>query len=155
MELSEEIPDDTLVKMSITIIRSSERFGPFTVEQANSMLASGQLMPSDFAICEGTGPWVPLMDVPGIVKFPPRPGTPAANASDKLILPAFLLAFMIGPLGIHRFYVGKTGSGIAMLVLSITLVGLVVSVVWSMVDWIMIVCGSFTDKDGRKLTQWT
>ena len=141
--------------MSITIIRNNERFGPFTIDQANSMLASGQLAPSDFAIYDGGGPWVPLMEVPGVVKFPPRPGMPPANASDKLILPAFLLAFMIGPLGIHRFYVGKTGSGIAMLVLSLTVFGLVVTVVWSMVDWIMIVCGSFTDKDGRKLTQWT
>jgi len=35
----------------------------------------------------------------------------AADASDKIILPAFLLAFFFGPFGAHRFYVGKLGPG--------------------------------------------
>ena len=155
MELSEKIENDALKIMKISITRNFEMFGPFTIEQVNSMLASGQLLLGDSAMTEGMDNWVPLKDIPGIVKFPPRPGMPTGNDSDKLILPAFLLAFMIGPFGIHRFYVGKTGTGIAMLVLSLTIVGLFVTVVWSIVDWIMIVCGSFTDKDGRKLTQWT
>src|SRR5215469_4356792 len=33
------------------------------------------------------------------------------DASDKIILPAFLLAFFFGPFGAHRFYVGKIGTG--------------------------------------------
>ena len=37
-------------------------------------------------------------------------GVRGPGDSDKLILPAFLLAFFIGPFGIHRFYVAKTGS---------------------------------------------
>src|SRR5262249_52762625 len=71
------------------------------------------------------------------------------SATDKRILPAFLLCFFVGYLGVHRFYVGKIGSGIAMLV---TFGGLGV---WWLIDLIIIVCGAFTDAQGNKITVWT
>ena len=71
------------------------------------------------------------------------------ESSEKKILPAFLICFFLGILRIHRFYVGKTGSGIAQL---LTLGGLGV---WVFIDWIMIMCGSFKDSDGKPLTEWT
>ena len=39
----------------------------------------------------------------------------AAGSSDKKILPAFLLCFFLGFLGLHRFYVGKIGTGVLMI----------------------------------------
>lgn len=51
--------------MKISITRNFETFGPFTIEQANSMLASGQLLPSDSAMTDGMNNWVPLKDVNG------------------------------------------------------------------------------------------
>jgi TM2 domain-containing membrane protein YozV len=69
--------------------------------------------------------------------------------TDKKILPAFLLCFFLGVFGAHRFYVGKIGTGILQLV---TLGGLGI---WAFVDFIMIIIGSFTDKEGNKITQWT
>lgn len=68
--------------------------------------------------------------------------------SDKKILPAFLLCFFLGFLGAHRFYVGKTGTAILQI---LTLGGLGI---WVLVDFIMIIVGAFTDKEGNKLTQW-
>jgi TM2 domain-containing membrane protein YozV len=59
---------------------------------------------------------------------------PPADDRNKFI--AALLAFFIGPLGIHRFYLGRTGSGIAMVLLSCTLVGLLVTVPWAFIDMI-------------------
>ncbi len=35
------------------------------------------------------------------------------KSSEKERLVAFLLCFLLGGLGVHRFYVGKVGSGIA------------------------------------------
>jgi TM2 domain-containing membrane protein YozV len=51
--------------------------------------------------------------------------------------------------GVHRFYVGKVGTGILML---FTFGGFGI---WALIDLIILVCGAFTDGDGRKLTQWT
>lgn len=69
-------------------------------------------------------------------------------ASRKLILPAAILCFFFGCLGVHRFYVGKIGTGILQL---LTLGGLGI---WTLIDFILIVIGSFRDKEGLKLEQW-
>ena len=69
--------------------------------------------------------------------------------SDKRILPLFLLCFLFGVFGAHRFYVGKIGTGILQLV---TIGGLGI---WAMIDLIIIIVGAFTDKEGKKITQWT
>ncbi|MDE2429469.1 MAG: TM2 domain-containing protein [Burkholderiales bacterium] len=71
------------------------------------------------------------------------------GASDKRILPAMLLCFFLGFLGVHRFYVGKIGTGIVQL---LTFGGFGI---WALIDFIMIVCSAFTDKDGNKITLWT
>lgn len=52
----------------------------------------------------------------------------------KSMLVAYVLWYFLGMLGGHRFYIGKTGSAIAQLVLTITVVGMVVTGVWWIVD---------------------
>lgn len=76
-------------------------------------------------------------------------------ASEKTILPAFLLSFLGGLLGLHRLYVGKVGTGILMALLSITFFGLIVSGLWNLIDLVMIVSGKFTDASGRPIRNWT
>ena len=65
------------------------------------------------------------------------------NSIDWLAL--VLLTFFVGVLGVHRFYVGKIGTGVLML---ITLGGLGV---WFLVDLLLVVTGQFTNKDGQKI----
>jgi TM2 domain-containing membrane protein YozV len=74
--------------------------------------------------------------------------------SAKSRTAAFLLALFLGTLGIHRFYVGKTGSGIAMLLLSLSGVGLFVTALWSLIDWIVVTCGQFEDGEGLLIKSW-
>ena len=71
------------------------------------------------------------------------------ESSDRKRLPAFLLCFFLGGLGIHRFYVGKIGTGILQI---LTLGGFGI---WVLIDFIMIIVGSFRDKEERLLLEWT
>ena len=66
------------------------------------------------------------------------------NAKSKMV--ALLLCIFLGGLGIHRFYVGKIGTGIIWLLtggcFGIGYIG----------DIVMIATGKFTDKAGNALT---
>ncbi|MBU2667011.1 TM2 domain-containing protein [Actinoplanes bogorensis] len=72
--------------------------------------------------------------------------TTAATGQKSWIV-ALLLCFFVGVLGVHRFYTGKVGTGILMLV---TLGGFGV---WTLIDFIMIAVGSFKDKQGLALAR--
>ena len=65
--------------------------------------------------------------------------------SEKGFVPALLLCLLLGGLGVHRFYVGKIGTGILML---LTLGGFGI---WALIDLIVIAVGSFKDKNGLVL----
>jgi TM2 domain-containing membrane protein YozV len=67
------------------------------------------------------------------------------NDSSKSWLATVLLCFFLGYLGIHRFYVGKTGTGILQL---ITGGG---CGIWALIDFIIICIGSFTDGEGKTI----
>jgi TM2 domain-containing membrane protein YozV len=78
--------------------------------------------------------------------MPPKKGADMADGkSDKSNTVALLLCFFIGILGVHRFYVGKIGTGI------LHLVTLGAFGIWTLVDLIMIILQKFTDSDGNTL----
>ncbi len=69
----------------------------------------------------------------------------AGYRSDSSWLVALILCILLGYLGIHRFYVGKAGTGILML---LTGGGFGI---WWLIDIILIAVGGFTDKGGNFL----
>jgi TM2 domain-containing membrane protein YozV len=89
---------------------------------------------------------------------------PAAGISPKSRLATTLLAFFLGMFGAHRFYIGRTGTAILMLVLTIVgiplclvIVGILVLIavrIWSLIDFIIAVTGSMRDKDGLLIEKW-
>ena len=84
-----------------------------------------------------------------------------STISDKKKIVAVLLSLFLGTFGVHRFYLGRAGSGAAMLVMSILgwlttgiFVGFIfVAIVgiWDVIDFFRILFNGMTDSQGRKL----
>lgn len=81
--------------------------------------------------------------------------------SPKSKLAAALLCFFLGGLGIHRFYLGKVGTGILLLLLTVIggfttfiFIGyffLAIAVIWEIIDFLKIIFGSMRDGSGKKV----
>ena len=68
--------------------------------------------------------------------------------SPKSRAAALVLCWFLGIFGVHRFYVGKIGTGILMF---LTLGGFGI---WAFIDFIVILVGGFRDKDRRPVLTW-
>ena len=75
--------------------------------------------------------------------------TEPPDISDRTRGVALPVAVLLGVFGAHRFYVGKTGTGVLMLM---TMGG---CGVWWLYDLILLVAGEFRDADGRRVVKWT
>ena len=105
-------------------------------------------MEVDFEVHENRA--LTIFPVPGTVPAPaPAAPAPAPEGSERDKLIAALLAFLLGPLGIHRFYLGRIGSGIAMLLLSCTVIGLLATVPWALIDMIRYLVMSHAEFEQR------
>jgi TM2 domain-containing membrane protein YozV len=77
-----------------------------------------------------------------------QPGAMApAGQSDKAWMTTLILCILAGWAGVHRFYVGKIGTGVAML---LTFGG---CGIWQLIDLVMLITGKFTDAQGRPLAK--
>jgi TM2 domain-containing membrane protein YozV len=74
---------------------------------------------------------------------PTQPVNP--NVEQKDWLTTLLLCLFLGGLGVHRFYTGHTGIGVVQL---LTLGG---CGIWSLIDLITIITGSYKDSNGNPL----
>jgi TM2 domain-containing membrane protein YozV len=63
--------------------------------------------------------------------------------------PAYLLWFFLGPFGGHRFYLGRKGSAIVQLILSLTIVGLLITLPWWLIDAFLV--GGICREERQKL----
>ena len=65
-----------------------------------------------------------------------------STRSEKSFVATLILCLLLGGLGVHRFFVGKIGTGIVML---LTLGGLGI---WTLIDIIVIAVQKFKDSKG-------
>ena len=68
-------------------------------------------------------------------------------------LAAALLAFFLGWLGIHNFYLGRTVMGVTQLSVTVVSCGLLgpAVAVWAFVEGVLVLTGAIRDNRGRPL----
>jgi hypothetical protein len=76
-----------------------------------------------------------------------KPEENPLDAAVKDWLTTLLLCFFLGCMGIHRFYTKSTGIGVAQL---LTLGG---CGIWTLIDFILILTGSYKDGNGQPLVK--
>jgi hypothetical protein len=74
--------------------------------------------------------------------------TDTSTVSERKRLLASILCLAFGIFGAHRFYVGKTKTAKTML---FTIGGFGI---WYIIDVVFLLFGEFTDREGRKVSEW-
>jgi TM2 domain len=83
--------------------------------------------------------------------YPPEAGGYGAGPLKSKVT-AGLLGIFLGGFGVHRFYLGYTGIGIAQIAVTIVTCGF--GALWGLIEGILILTGSInTDAAGRPLAQ--
>jgi len=156
--LSERGADRQLQADSLTALAAV--FNRMSPGQPAVVIERGPQSPSDVQAADAFG------DETRPPPPPPPPATPAPlqYANQRIVGPkskvvAGLLGIFLGAFGIHRFYLGYTGIGLLMLLLSIPgsacptvpgagcgLVGL-----WGFIEGVVCLCGGMRDADGLEL----
>lgn len=88
-----------------------------------------------------------------------------AEVSSKSRLATALLAWFLGTLGLHRFYIGKIGTGLAILILGVVgwattwilgfgFIFITIAGIWVFVDFVVTVIGEMKDSQGRPIKNW-
>lgn len=79
----------------------------------------------------------------------PGSPAPAPSVSERSRGVAAILCLLLGPLGVHRFYVGKVWTGLLIILTVGGFLG-----IWPVIDLIVILLGRFRDKHRRRLRNW-
>lgn len=127
--------------MKIYIYRNSQKYGPYSLNSAETMLKKGQVFEDDLAWYSGVSDWQSLSKVLSHARknnakrdhYPTnhqrsthrdknhyaRPKSRVMRRDEDLVfyenksnITAGILALLLGGIGAHRFYLGQTGVGL-------------------------------------------
>lgn len=86
--------------------------------------------------------------------YQPYPGAPYVplGYKQKSKIAAGVLGILLGTFGVHNFYLGYTGKAVAQLLITLLtcFMGAFVSMIWGVVEGIMILCGGI-NTDGHNV----
>jgi TM2 domain-containing membrane protein YozV len=148
-------------------IGDGKPYGPYTMEELLRFRQEGRVQAGAQLCVEGTQEWIPAErllepDAPSVtppVTPPPPPPPGYTNAgvgtrAAKSKVAAGVLGILLGALGIHNFYLGYIGKGVAQLLITVLTCGYcaVISWIWGLIEGILILTGSINvDGDGVPL----
>lgn len=75
------------------------------------------------------------------------------DVSPKSRLATLLFAIFLGGIGVHSFFVGKVGIGIAQIAITVVSLG-TLGWIWPLIDVILIAVGNYKDARGRLVLNW-
>ena len=134
------------------------QYGPVPSAQLREWITSGRANAQTMVQIEGSADWKPLATVAEFSDLlgpamPPLPPVVQAYDPRKSKLIAGLLGIFVGSLGVHRFYLGYTGIGIAQIIVTFATCG--IGAFWGLIEGILILVGSTitTDADGQSLKE--
>jgi hypothetical protein len=106
----------------------------------------GYLQPQPYGYAQGPNPYENRPPQAWAAPVDPRQQAYQASlyAAQKSRVAAGVLALLLGTLGIHNFYLGRTGIAVLQLLLSLLSLGFLAPVValWALIEGILILVGS-------------
>lgn len=125
-------------------------YGPVPVGELLAWAAQGRVT-ADTLLIDWQGRRLPAGSLPELQRaFMPAVayGPPPKKKST-----VYWLIFFLGPYGGHRFYLGHTGTGVAMLVLGLATFWMcsLPTLIWCIVDASMVASGQLREASGRAL----
>lgn len=156
-------PATTPTYDSFHLMMNGQKSGPYALTQLRSMWNSGAITANSQYWCEGMATWQPILQMRHMLESAPMPyqtnyvayqanyvGTPYHQAyvrPSKSRAAYIVLGLFFGCLGIHNFYAGRVGAGIAQLLITIFLgwlfIGIVITAFWALIEIIAV------DTDGN------
>lgn len=136
------------------ILEQEEAKGPFTIGQLRSMWSTGSITMKTMHCQEGDEQWRPLRSILHLLETTSSvaPGPVLVVRATKSRGVYIILGLFFGWLGIHNFYAGHYGRGVAKLIITIVLgwaiIGLVITVLWSLIE----IISETQDSDGQRMT---
>jgi TM2 domain-containing membrane protein YozV len=143
-------------------IGDGKSYGPYSLADLRRFQTEGRIGFNAQVCPEGGSEWAPVakfLDFGAPPTSPPPPPPPAmvgmhSDPRAKSKVAAGILGILLGCLGIHNFYLGYTGKGVAQLLITILTCGYcaLISAIWGIVEGILILTGSIaTDASGVPL----
>lgn len=122
-------------------------YGPVGIEQVRQWILDGRVNALTQVNIAGTVGWRPLNTIPELAALLAVAPPPLVVPGRRSRLAAGLLGIFLGAWGIHRFYLGYVGIGIAQIVVTICTCGL--GALWGFIEGICIIAGAGITCDAR------
>jgi len=153
------------------VTANGQQKGPYTLSQMQAMWRAGIITNKSPYWKEGMPQWADCSTIAPLLGPPPKgessPTLQAKAVSQKKVLPAFLLCFFLGWLGVHAFYAGAKNQGMIYLGLqagawvgnfilpgiAFVVCYIAISVFWFS-DLIRVLTGNYKDGNGNLITEW-
>jgi len=81
--------------MTLYITKNGQQLGPYSIAEAQNLVAAGTLQPTDWAWHDGIPTWIPLQQIPGFASAAAPPGAPVPRAERPVMVWVISLFYFV------------------------------------------------------------